>query len=29
MIPSMAHDPVFMDFISSMLEFDPSKRIQI
>ena len=25
----MAHDPIFMDFISRMLEFDPSKRMQI
>ena len=29
MIPSMAHDKVFMDFISRMLEFDPAKRIKI
>lgn len=28
-IPNMAHDPIFMDFISRMLEFDPSKRMQI
>ena len=25
----MAHDPIFMDFISRMLYFDPSKRIKI
>lgn len=29
MIPSMAHDKVFMDFLSRMLEFDPAKRIKI
>ena len=28
-IPNMAHDPIFMDFISRMLEFDPSKRMKI
>lgn len=25
----MSHNPIFMDFISRMLEFDPSKRIKI
>ena len=29
MIPTMAHDKVFMDFLSRMLEFDPGKRMKI